>query len=228
VHASGPLRLIVIGLSGEVLMKHLALCLALAAVVSGCVTPSGQYAAIQEVSSKARTLQEAIQEYRSIEAKVGQKVKLELAKSDDILLAEGYLSYYRVFSFDVVGGRGYKLAVISSCDCLGFHKLVALPVVYVVDSEGKIVSGMLQRLHQLDSGELINGLKPASAAVSVGGEWGFTAEKDGRYHLVLAADNSSPGSRLDTLKGYNKDTGSLSIYLNTSPIGMMVFKVDSF
>lgn len=206
-------------------MEKRVWCLAVVVAVSGCGTPKGMYAALTEESLKARTLEEAVKASRPRRIKVGRELKLKLEKSDDILLtSEGappdlyYVSYYRLYSFMAVAGTDYTITVRSFCDCLGFQKLVAVPEAYVVDREGRLVSGVLHPVNQDGSkGELV-------------GTWGFAAEKNDKYFLVLAANNVDPGRWVGEVKGYlynqrSYSTQEMTMPLQSSTTGFMALEI---
>jgi hypothetical protein len=208
-------------------MGKLVWCLAVVVTVSGCVTPRMRYAALKEESLKARTLEEAVKVSPPSKAAVGQEIELELEKSDDILLTSDeasphlyYLSYYRLYSFEVIAGKRYTVTVKSSCNCFGFQKLAPVPEAYVADGEGRLVSRVLQPVQQKE----VNGM--------LEGTWGFTAEGNGQYFLVLAANNSDPGEWVGLLKAspyIHALKGSITIVvpLQSSTTGPMSFVISA-
>lgn len=209
-------------------MEKLVWCLAVVVAVSGCVTPSGRYAALKEESLKARTLEEAVKASAPSKASVGQEIKLNLEKSDDILLTSDgdspdlyYVSYYRLYSFEVIAGQHYTLTVKSFCDCLGFQKLFAVPAAYVVDGEGRPVSRVLHPVQQVMGDPDYSQVGTAELI----GNWEFTAEKNGQYLLVLAANNSDPGQLVGEV--YLKDK-KLTFSLQSSTTGSMTFQIRAF
>ncbi|HYH96680.1 hypothetical protein [Hyalangium sp.] len=209
-------------------MKKLVWCLAVVVAVSGCVTPGQRYAALKEESLKARTLEEAVKASPLRKVRVGREIKTNLNKPDDILLTSDgassdsyYVSYYQLYAFAVVAGKSYTLTVKSFCDCLGFQKLMPVPEAYVVDGEGRLISRVLQPVHQ----EGFNG--------GLEGTWGFTAEENGQYFLVLAANNSDPGQVVGEVVGFvynpiSKTSNELKLPLQSSTTGSMTFEINAF
>jgi hypothetical protein len=208
-------------------MEKLVWCLAVVVAVSGCMTPRQRYSALKEESLKARTLEEAVKASPLRRARVGREIKLNLGKPDEILLTSDgaspdsyYVSYYQLYSFDVVAGKQYTLTVKSSCDWLGVQKLVAVPEAYVVDGEGRLISRVLQPVHQ----EGYNG--------GLVGAWGFTAEENGQYFLVLAADNSDPGQVVGVVEGYmynqyTQTSQTITLPMQSNTTGSMAFEINA-
>jgi hypothetical protein len=209
-------------------MEKLVWCLAVVVAVSGCVTPRARYAALKEESLKARTLEEAVKASPPSKVSVGQEIKLDLEKSDDILLTSDgpspysyYVSYYRLYSFEVVAGQRYTLTVKSSA-FLGFLNSFAVPEAYVVDGEGRLVSQVLRSVQVVESGRNFLG----GFTVELVGNWWFAAEKNGQYFLVLAANNSDPGRPVGEVEVYSKDR-KVKIPLQSSTTGPMTFEIKA-
>jgi hypothetical protein len=215
-------------------MGKLVWCLAVVVAVSGCVTPRARYESLKEESLKARTLEEAVKASPPDKATVGREIKLELEKSDNILLTSDdsssysyYVSYYRLYSFEVVAGKRYTLTVKSACDCIGFQKLVAIPDAYVVNGEGKLVSRVHKPVQQEKNGNIWSGF-----TIELVGTWEFTAEENGQYFLVLAANNSDPGQwvglvEMDWYNPASKTMDKITLPLQSSTTGPMAFQINA-
>lgn len=119
---------------------------------------------------------------------------------------------YRVFDFTLRKGQTYVINVISMCNnmCFGFSKTILKPRVAVIDGQGSVVV------------DHIAGRNPLVI------EWSGIASADGRYFLIVAADNQSLGATVLTVNapvpGY---TGmAVPVGMVSAPFGKIIAYVE--
>ena len=119
---------------------------------------------------------------------------------------------YRVFDFQLRKGQTYVINVISMCNnmCFGFSKTILKPRVALVDAQGKLVADHLE------------GKNPLAI------EWSSVAPADGRYFLIVAADNQTLGQTVFTtnaaVPGYTGMT--VPVGMASAPFGKVIAYVE--
>ncbi|WDU64478.1 hypothetical protein LRS56_08400 [Pseudomonas poae] len=115
---------------------------------------------------------------------------------------------YRVFDFQLRKGQAYVINVNSMCNnlCFGFSKTVLKPRLAVVDAQGNVVADHLA------------GQNPLTV------EWSGIAPADGRYFLIVAADNQTLGQTVFTMNapvpGYTGMT--VPVGMASAPFGKVI------
>lgn len=119
---------------------------------------------------------------------------------------------YRVFDFQLRKGQDYVINVISMCNnmCFGFSKTILKPRLALVDTQGKVVADHLE------------GSNPLAI------EWSGVAPADGRYFLIVAADNQTLGQTVFTtnapVPGYTGMT--VPVGMASAPFGKVIAYVE--
>jgi len=159
----------------------------------------------------AHSFEQAIQLARATPLPVDRGLfpeRWEIDASDPRLEVGQAPGNYRVFDFKLRKGQTYVINVISMCNnmCFGFSKTILKPRVTVVDSQGKLVADHLE------------GQNPLSI------EWSGVAPADGRYFLIVSADNEKPGATVLTVNapvpGY---TGMIvPVGMASAPFGKVI------
>jgi hypothetical protein len=132
----------------------------------------------------------------------------EIGATDPRLDAGQAPGNYRVFDFKLRKSQTYVINVISMCNnmCFGFSKTILKPRVTVVDAQGNLVADHLE------------GQNPLAI------EWSGVAPADGRYFLIIAADNDKPGATVLTVNapvpGYTGMT--VPVGMASAPFGKVI------
>ncbi len=122
------------------------------------------------------------------------------------------LGNYRIFDFQLRKGQTYVINVISMCNnmCFGFSKTILKPRLAVVDAQGNVIADHLA------------GSNPLTV------EWSSVAPADGKFFLIVAADNQALGQLVYTtnapVPGYTGMT--VPIGMASAPFGKVIAYVE--
>ena len=163
--------------------------------IIGCApSPQGVYDSIESVESNnvANKFSDAVKVDRAEGISPDDIIEFELGKGNPIIeLANGrqYRSFYRLFEFKGSGGSTVSFRITTSCKCISlFRETIVYPVAYILDYKGNVLTSdprEWERKHDL----ILTGL-------TYKGLWEAKIPEDGKYFLLVAADNSFVGVAL--------------------------------
>jgi len=171
-------------------MRKFIIMVSSIALLTGCASssPSTLYSLLSKSSEKiALANVEVIKNTTAIPlpSKVHgfslERESFEITSRDSLIDFGDYKSNYKLFSFQMNKGDVFRIEVISFCDCLGFDKRILVPVAYVFNENGEKID------HRIVSAGATSGV----AIVDVNIE--AKAPLNGKYYLLVAANNSKPG-----------------------------------
>lgn len=185
--------------------------------LAGCANNSVENQELLRSSTTpiARSFEQAIQLAPSTPLPVNRGVfpeRWEVGASDPRLEIGQAPGNYRVFDFKLRKGQTYVINVISMCNnmCFGFSKTMLKPRLAVVDAQGHTIADPL------------TGQNPVTI------EWSGVAPADGKYFLIVAADNQKSGERILTtnapVPGYTGMT--VPIGMASAPFGKVIAYVE--
>ena len=163
----------------------------------------------------ARSFEQAIQLAPSTPLSVNRGLfpeRWEIGLTDPRLEVGQVPGNYRVFDFQLRKGQTYVINIISMCNnlCFGFSKTILKPRVALVDAQGKVVADHLE------------GKNPLAV------EWSGVAPADGRYFLIVAADNQTLGQTVFTtnvpVRGYAGMT--VPVGMASAPFGKVIAYIE--
>ncbi|MGY2374320.1 hypothetical protein ACW9IB_07410 [Pseudomonas sp. SDO524_S393] len=199
------------------MVKYFVFLAVLLSALSGCTNTVGIDLKKLDSSNTAiaRSFEQAIKIAPSTPLPVNRGLfpeRWSVGVTDPRLEIEQPLGNYRVFDFKLRKGQAYVINVVSMCNnmCFGFSKTILKPRVAVVDGQGSVVADHLA------------GRNPLVI------EWSGVAPADGRYFLIVAADNQSPGATVLTVNapvpGY---TGmAVPVGMASAPFGKVIAYVE--
>ncbi|MCD5989802.1 hypothetical protein KDX30_18065 [Pseudomonas sp. CDFA 553] len=128
----------------------------------------------------AYSFKQAIQQASSTPLPIGWEVfpkKWEISGTDPRLAVDQEPGSYRVFDFQLKKGQAYVIQLRSMCNymCLALLNTALKPRVAVVNAQGDLIVD-----HLLNDNSMII-------------KWSGVAPYDGKYFLIVAADNQAPG-----------------------------------
>lgn len=128
----------------------------------------------------AHSFSQAIQQASSTPLPIGWEVfpeKWEIGSADPRLAVDQEPGSYRVFDFQLRKGQAYIIHLRSMCNnmCLALLNTALKPRVAVVNAQGDLIADHL--------------LSENSMTI----KWSGVAPSDGKYFLIVAADNQAPG-----------------------------------
>lgn len=159
-----------------------------------------------------------ISEFGSIDVLKSAKVdvlplegkKYSIQPHDPIVNFGEYMSNYKVFSMDLSEGGSFNVDITSICSCVGLNKRILVPRAYVVNADGNVIETKASKYR---------------AELSfVGYSLSGTVKTDGKYYLVVAANNSNPGKpvAMDTVQVNGYIPTGIRISNNSSPYGRLI------
>ena len=161
-------------------------------IFSGCAaSPESLYDSIESVESNnvAYKFSEAIKFGQAKEIVPNEIVEFELGTENPIIeLANGhrYRTFYRMLEFTGSAGSMVSFKITTSCKCISvFRETVVYPVAYILDYNGKVLTSYpreWERKHDF----ILTGL-------TYEGLWEAKIPQDGKYFLLIGADNSFVG-----------------------------------
>jgi hypothetical protein len=161
----------------------------------GCAaSPQSLYDSIESVDSSnvAYKFSEAIKSSQAKEIFPNEIVEFELGTGNPVIeLANGhrYRTFYRLFEFTGSAGGMVSFKIKTSCKCISvLRETIVYPVAYIFDYNGSVLTSEpreWERKHDL----ILTGL-------SYEGLWEAKIPEDGKYFLLVAADNSFVGVAL--------------------------------
>jgi hypothetical protein len=191
----------------------------------GCAaSPQRLYDSIESVESNnvAYKFSEAIKSGQANEISPNEIVEFELGTGNPIIeLANGheYRTFYRLLEFTGSTGSTVSFKIKSSCKCMPvFRETIVYPVAYILDSDGEVLTSdpiKWERKHDF----ILTGL-------TYEGVWQAKIPEDGKYFLLVAADNSFVGVVL----GINYPLilpDSPEAYILSSPSGEVAVKMTT-
>ncbi|MCK6188169.1 MULTISPECIES: hypothetical protein [unclassified Pseudomonas] len=181
--------------------------------LTGCTNHSAinQEAVSSSTTPIAHSFEQAIQLASATPLPVDRGLfpeRWEIGATDPRLEVGQAPGNYRVFDFKLRKGQTYVINVISMCNnmCFGFSKTILKPRVTLVDAQGNLVADHLE------------GQNPLAI------EWSGVAPADGRYFLIIAADNDKPGATVLTVNapvpGYTGMT--VPVGMASAPFGKVI------
>lgn len=187
-------------------------------LIAGCATsPKQAYMATQKISQFSKygekevvSNAEKIPLPTTIHGISFSRKSFEIVKEDPVIDFGDYKSHYKLFNFKANKGETFRISIMSLCDCLGFRKFILVPNVYVADSDGNFIETKITKsTSSLSSVELI-----------LDGQ----AAYNGEYHLVIAANNSSPGQNVAAGQAMANGYIPTGIYVSNSshPYGKVI------
>ena len=105
----------------------------------------------------------------------------KINEQDAIIDFDEFKGSYKLFEFGADRGDSFTIKLASMCDCFGFNKQILVPIAYVVNKRGVAV--------KTDTTNIVNRL--GFISFSLKGD----APENGKYYLVVAANNGKPGSK---------------------------------
>jgi hypothetical protein len=160
--------------------------------IIGCApSPQGVYDSIESVESNnvATKLSEAVKFNKAEEISPNDIIDFELGKGNPMIeLANDhqYRSFYRLFEFKGSAGSKVSFKITTSCKCISvFRETIVYPVAYILEDNGNVLASYPKewvRKHDF----ILTGL-------SYEGIWQAKIPEDGKYVLLVAADNSFVG-----------------------------------
>ena len=199
------------------MIRHL-LFVILLSLLFGCASnsvTSYQQQLRSSITPVAYSFGEAVQQASSIPLPVNRglfPVRWEIGATDPRIEIGQTPANYLVFDFQLRKGQAYVINVHSMCNnmCFGFSKTVLKPRVAVVDAQGSVVADHL----------------PGRNPLTI--EWSGVAQADGRYFLIVAADNQSLGELVFTMNtpvpGYAGMT--VPVGMTSAPFGKVIAYVE--
>lgn len=198
-------------------MYKSSLFFTLSLFLAGCTSNSviNQEQLRSSTTPVARTFEQAIGLAPSTPLPVNRGLfpeRWEVGAKDPRLEVGQALGNYRLFDFQLRKGQTYVINVISMCNnmCFGFSKTIMKPRLAVVDAQGGVVADHLA------------GGNPLAV------EWSGVAPADGKYFLIVAADNQTLGQRVLTtnapVPGYTGMT--VPIVMASAPFGKVIAYVE--
>ena len=161
----------------------------------GCAaSPKSLYDSIESVESNnvAYKLSEAIKFGQAEEIFPNEIVEFELGTGNPIIeLANGheYRTFYRLFEFTGRAGSTVSFKISAPCKCMSvFRETIVYPVAYIFDYDGNVLTSSpreWERKHDF-----------ISTGLTYEGFWEAKIPQDGKYFLLVAADNSFVGVAL--------------------------------
>lgn len=158
----------------------------------GCAaSPQGLYDSIESVESNnvAYKFSEAIKFGQAEEIFPNEIVEFELGTGNPIIeLANGheYRTFYRLFEFTGSAGSTVSFTIKTSCKGISvFRETIVYPVAHILDYNGKVLTS--------DPREWERKHDPILTGLNYEGLWEAKIPEDGKYFLLVAADNSLVG-----------------------------------
>jgi hypothetical protein len=158
----------------------------------GCAaSPQGLYDSIESVEpiNVAYKLSEAVKLGQAEEISPNDIVQFELGTGDPVIELDNshaYRTFYRLFEFTVSAGSMVSFRITAPCKCISvFRETIVYPVAYIFDYDGNILTSSpreWERKHDF----ILTGL-------TYEGLWDAKIPEDGKYFLLVAADNSFVG-----------------------------------
>lgn len=158
----------------------------------GCAaSPQSLYDSIESVESNnvAYKFGEAIKCGQAEEISPSDIVEFELGTGNPVIeLANGheYRTFYKLFEFTGSAGSTVSFKIMASCSCISvFRETIVYPVAYIFDNHGNVLTSdprEWERKHDF----ILTGL-------TYEGLWEAKIPEDGKYFLLVAADNSFVG-----------------------------------
>ncbi|SDN10730.1 hypothetical protein SAMN04489799_1093 [Pseudomonas azotoformans] len=199
------------------MFKHLfsAVLFLLATGCTNSPSTAHQEQSNSPVLGVAHSFEQAVQQAHSTPLPINRGLFPErwaIGATDPRLDVGQSLGHYRVFDFQLRKGQTYVINVISMCNnlCFGFSKTILKPRLAVVDTQGNVVADHLA------------GQNPLTV------EWTGVAPADGKYFLVVAADNQTPGATVLTVNapvpGHTAMT--VPVGMASAPYGKVIAYVE--
>lgn len=158
----------------------------------GCApSPQSLYDSIECVESKnvAYKFGEAIKLGQAKEIFPNDIVEFELGTGNPVIELDkgrGFRTFYRLFEFTGIAGSTVSFRITTPCRCISvFRETIVYPVAYILDYDGNVLTSdprELERKHDF----ILTGL-------TYEGLWEAKISQDGKYFLLVAADNSFVG-----------------------------------
>jgi hypothetical protein len=178
--------------SVEIMTSKNRLCIIILFIFLGCAASSeSSYDSIEYVESNnvANKFSEAIKFSQAKEIFPNEIVEFDLGTGNSIIeLSNGhrYRTFYRLFEFTGSAGSMVSFKITTSCKCISvFRETIVYPVAYILDYNGNVLTSdprEWERKHDF----ILTGL-------SYEGLWKTKIPDDGKYFLLVAADNSFVG-----------------------------------
>jgi hypothetical protein len=176
----------------EVMTSKNRLLIIMLLIFLGCATsPQSVYDSIESVGSNnvAYKFSEAIKPGQAEEIFPNDIVEFELGTGNPVIeLANGhaYRTFYRLFEFRGSAGSTVSFKILAPCKCISvFRETIVYPVAYIFDNDGNVLTSdpmEWERKHDF----ILTGL-------TYEGLWEAKIPEDGKYFLLVAADNSFVG-----------------------------------
>lgn len=164
-------------------------------ILSGCAaSPEGLYESIESVGSNdvADKFSEAIQFSDAEEIVPNETIEFELGTGNPIIeFSNGhrYRAFYRLFEFKGRAGSTVSFKIIAACKCITvFRETIVYPVAYILDYDGNVLRS--------DPTEWVRRHDFILTGLSYEGLWEAKIPEDGKYFLLVSADNSFVGVAL--------------------------------
>jgi len=158
----------------------------------GCAaSPRGLYESIESVESAnvAHEFSEAIKFGEAEEIFPDETIEFEIGTGDPVIeLSNGhrYRSFYRLFEFTTRAGSTVSFRITTSCKCISvFRETIVYPVAYILDYSGNVLTSYPNKWNRKHS-FILTGL-------NYEGLWEAKIPEDGKFFLLVAADNSFVG-----------------------------------
>jgi len=162
---------------------------------AGCAaSPKGVYKSLSAADSDsvAYNVVDAISFARPIEISNKKKIEIKLEEGDPIIgldVGRPFKSYYKLIQFEGNSGELVSFNITSLCQCYTvFRETIVYPIAFILNSDGQVLSSnpiKWKRKHDF----LLTGLQ-------LQGMWEAELPEDGKYFLLIAADNSYVGLTL--------------------------------
>jgi hypothetical protein len=178
-------------LLGCMKLRNKFFTLVLLTIIECAPSPQGVYDSIESVESTnvATKFSEAVKFNKAEEISPNGIIEFELGKGNPIIeLANGhqYRSFYRLFEFKGSAGSKVSFKITTSCKCISvFRETIVYPVAYILDDNGNVLASAPNewvRKHDF----ILTGL-------NYEGLWEAKIPEDGKYFLLVVADNSFVG-----------------------------------
>lgn len=158
----------------------------------GCAaSPKSLYDSIDSVESNnvAYDFSEAIRFGQAAEIFPSEVVEFELGTGNPVVELDNghaYRTFYRLFEFTGSAGSMVSFKIAAPCRCIWvFRETIVYPVAYIFDYDGNVLTSSpreWERKHDF----ILTGL-------TYEGLWEARIPDDGKYFLLVAADNSLVG-----------------------------------
>lgn len=182
-------------------MKIMALVFMSVGLFACATDPKQEYAQLLEGKSaaSAKSLKEAISNGSGTLLAKTKEIEFDIDSQDPTINIDDVISFYEVFSIEAKSGESISITSFSPIKSSPILYIV-WPRIFIVDSEGNLIQDSMK------NGKVSRSFA-GFGALRYQADWDFTAQKGGKYHILVTSDNrildENVGSTTETVVSGN-------------------------